>query len=203
MALTKGTTWPIAPTALSSGGNRQGPCLMTFPVLASETYKPGGIVVLASGLADSVDAGQSDGVVLGVCMPKGLAFQTTDALHTQQSPGATVDFPDKVLVALALPGAFFAGNVTIGAATNYTANTATIIGTAQMDSILGTDAWTGYLLINSSITNAGQIRLIRYNEQQVNKTTGSPISFPSFGNTDIVNPRVDFVFRCSAFQPIV
>lgn len=183
MALTRGTTAPIAPASGTGGGTRMSPCIMEFPCKASEAYRVGDIVVLASGAADAVDAGQADGAILGV------------ALQAKTAP-ATAVFSNRIQIACAIPGAMFTGSFITGAATDFTANTAASIGTTgavAYDTVLGTDAYTGYLMIDSADTTGGQCRVIRYSLAQFNGATFA------YASTTIINPRVDFCFRSSVF----
>lgn len=188
MALTSGTTTPIVPAPFGGGGNAQTAHVMAISCKASEAFRVGDIVVLASGVADAVDTAQSDGVILGV------ALQAKTA-------GATVSSTDTVQLALALPGAFFQGSLVGGAATDYTPSAtpataaADIVGTTT-DTVLGTDAYSAFILINQADTTGGQIRLIRFSPNQMRGQTFA------LGSQAILNPRVDFVFRCSVFQPI-
>jgi len=208
MALTTGTTQPFTFSGLSRGGTHSSGVILDFPVTASDTYKVGDIVTLASGVAHTLDTAQGDAVILGIAMPKGVAFQATNALHTQQVMGATVDFPDKILVGVALPGTIFEGNLVAGAATNYTANTAVIAGANPLDTVLGTDTYAAWLHINTADTTGGgatsiaQINVLRYCNTQLHKTTLTPTTF-TFTTTNVVNPRVDFVFRTTYFNALV
>lgn len=182
MALTKGTTTYLQPYG-QSGVGKSG-TILSFPAKSSDAIRKGDIVVLASGVADPVDAAQADGAILGV------------ALNAKAS--GTYDYTDQVLVACALPGALFEGSLTGGAATDYTANAAAAMTATTHDTILGTDSYTGYLLIDQTDTAGGQLRLLLYSPTQMGGKT-----FTVFGNTNVVNPRVIFCFRTSAFQPLV
>jgi hypothetical protein len=143
-------------------------------------------MVLASGLATvDVDA-QADGAILGVAV---------EAV----AGDATVDFEDQVLLAAALPGALFYGSMITAAATNYTANAAADITATTHDTILGTDAYAAFLHIDEAdVAGGGQLRLLTFAKEQMRG-----LNFTAFGNTVIVNPRVLFCFRTSAFQPLI
>jgi hypothetical protein len=193
MALTRDTTAPIIPTDLTSGGSSKTACTLPFVCKASEAYRIGDIVVLASGAADAVDTAQADGVIIGV------AVQAKTA-------GAAVASSDTVFIACALPGASFTGSLVGGAATDHTpsATTATAQGVIQgiYDTVLGTDAYSAFILINQADTTGGgvgsiaQIIPIRYSDQQLR---GQKFVL---GVQTLLNPRVDFVFRTSYFQVI-
>lgn len=186
MALTRGTTAPLAPASGSSGGTRQSACIMEFPCKASEAYRVGDVVVLATGAADAVDTAQTDGAILGV------------ALQAKTAP-ATAVFSNRIQLACALPGAMFSGSFTAGAATDFTANTAASIGTTgavAYITVLGTDTYSAFLLIDSATTTNGQCRVLRYSLGQFNGATFA------YASTTIINPRVDFCFRSSAFQAV-
>lgn len=187
MAFTVGTVIPIAPASLSTGGMRQSACIMGFPVLAAQAYRIGDIVSLVGGLADAIDAAQGDGTILGVTMAAKPAI-------------AAPLFSDQILLACALPGAMFAGSLGTGAATDFVANTAASIGTGAVigyDTILGTDAYSLFLHIDQADVTGGQCRPIRYSDAQLRGQTFV------FASTTIINPRVDFCFRSSVFQPTV
>lgn len=188
MALTQGTTAPICPAPFNMGGSAQTAHVMAIPCKASETYRIGDIVVLASGVADAVDAAQTDGTILGV------AIQAKTA-------GGTVSSTDTVQLALATPGTFFQGSLVGGAATDLTpsatpATAAALALATTTDTVLGTDAYSAFLLIDQTDTSGGQIRMIRISPNQMRGQTFT------LGSQVIKNPRMDFVFRCSAFQPL-
>jgi hypothetical protein len=86
MALTRDTTAPITPSALTDNGAAKTGLTLPFVCKASEAYRIGDIVVMASGLADAVDAAQTDATILGV------AVQAKTA-------GAAVASSDTVLIA--------------------------------------------------------------------------------------------------------
>lgn len=187
MALTVATTSPIAPASFGGGGGKQTACIMEFACKASEAFAVGDIAVLASGVADNVASDQADGAILGVCLQAKTA-------------GGTVLFTDRIQIAAALPGAMFSGNFVGAAGTaDYTANAATGIGTTgavAYDTVAGSVAPETWLLIDSADTTAGNCRVLRYSDNQRNGKTFI------FGGTVIVNPRVDFCFASSAFQPL-
>ena len=182
MALTVGSTAPIAPYSMGNG-NGMSPNILSIPYTSSSAIRKGDILILTSGLAISDDDAQADGVILGVAMEA-------------KASAASMVFKDQVLVAAALPGQVFAGSFAGGAATDYTANAANAITATTHDTVLGTDSYTGYILVNQADTTGGQCRVFQYaNEQMQGKIF-------SFAGTNIVNPRVMFTFRTSAFQPI-
>lgn len=182
MALTKGTTTFITPYA-QAGVGKSG-TILSIPYTSSSAIRKGDVLVLTSGLAVSSDAAQTDGTILGI------------ALEARAS-AASMDYTNQVPVALALPGALFEGSLCGGAATDYTSNAAAAIVATTQDTVLGTDSYTGYILLNQADTTGGQCRLIQYSPNQMGGK-----NFTAFGNTTIVNPRVIFCFRSSAFQPL-
>jgi hypothetical protein len=187
MALTRDTTQPIVPSALGMGGMVQSAHVMDFVCKASEVYRIGDIVVLASGLADAVDAAQADGAILGV------ALQAKTA-------GSSVSSNDVVKLACAFPGACFTGSMTAGAATDHTpsatAATEQAFCKSSVDTVLGTDSYTGYLLLDGTDVVGGQCQVFRFSKSQLRGQTFT------LGSTLPLNPRVDFVFRCSYWQVI-
>jgi hypothetical protein len=193
MALTRDTTAPITPSALTDNGAAKTGLTLPFVCTASEAYRIGDIVVMATGAADAVDTAQVDGVILGV------AVQAKTA-------GAAVASSDTVLIACAIPGTAFSGSLVGGAATDHTpsATAATAQGVIQAlyDTVLGTDAYSAFILINvadttgGGVSNIAQIRPLRYSDQQLR---GQKFVL---GVQTLLNPRVDFVFRTSYFQVI-
>lgn len=181
MALTRGTVQPFAP--YSPGGTSQSGTILSLPVNA-DAFRKGDVVVIASGLADPVDATQSDGVIVGVALEAKAA-------------NASATFQDQVLVAAALPGALFTGHLISSAGTDYTSNAAAAITPTVLDTVLNTDTYAAFICIDQGSTG-GQIRPIQYDNTQVGGK-----AFSAFGNTNIINPRVIFCFRSSVFQPLV
>ena len=209
MALTKGTVFPFAPSTVGMSGRESTCGIMDFPAKASDAYRPGDIVVLTNGIttasATAADAAQLAGTILGIAAPKGLAFQTTDALHSTQTMPASVTFADQLKVYLALPGQMFTGNLCTGVATDYTANAAVDMkaGTERKDTALGTDAWSLFLHIdNADVTTGSGVSVIKFCDTQIDKTTGSPTAF-GFGATNIVNPRIFFTFPVTVWTQLV
>ena len=208
MAFTKGTVFPFAPSAAGMSGRESTCGVMDFPSKASDAYRPGDIVVLANGITTAstslANANQTAGTILGIAAPKGLAFQTTDALHNTQTMPASVTFADQLKVYLALPGQLFNGNLCTGAATDYTTNAAADVtaGTSRYDTILGTDAYSLFLHIDQAdATTTSGVSVIKFVDTQVDKTTGSPTAF-GFGATNIVNPRVYFTFPVTVWTQL-
>ena len=68
MAITAGTTSQIIPSVATGGGTAQSATIVFFSCKASEAFRVGDIVVMASGVADAVDAAQTDSTILGVAM---------------------------------------------------------------------------------------------------------------------------------------
>lgn len=181
MALTQGTTAPIIPYG-GRGGTSQAATVLSVPYTSSNAIKKGDILVLTSGLAISGNNNQSDATVLGV------------AMEAKASTAGLV-FKDQVLIAAALPGALFSGSFVGGAATDYTANTVTHIN-GRHDSVLGTDAYSAFILVDQSTTATGQLNVFQFANEQLNGNTFT------FSGTTIKNPRVIFSFRSSIFQPL-
>lgn len=196
MALTVGTVAPFAPSSGVGGGTRSSGQIMSFPYTSSSAIRVGDVVVLTSGLAvTGGDAGGiTDGTILGI------------ALEAKASAAGML-YKDQVLVSLATPGATFTGNLVGGAATDQTTVTAAIIvsntgaNTAQYDTIVGSDSYALFQLINVADTTGGICRTLRYTPTQKNITTGG-ITPMVFSSASIVNPRVEFAFRGTIFQPV-
>lgn len=189
MALTRDTTAPIVPTVVTgAGGVSKTSMIVPFVCKANEVFLIGDVVVLASGVADAVDAAQTDGTILGV------AVQAKTA-------GAAVSSSDTVNIALALPGASFSGSMTGAAGTadhtpNATAATEAAFCKASVDTVRSLDAYNGYLVLDGADVTGGQCQVFRFSDQQMR---GQKFVL---GQTTPLNPRVDFVFRCSFFQVI-
>lgn len=185
MALTVDTTAPIVPMASATSGGMT--CTLAEIVCkASEVYRVGDIVVMASGLADRVDAAHADDVILGVCVQAKTA-------------GSAVSSDDTIKLALAFPGQIFTGSMVGGAATNHTPNAtaateaAFLIGTRE--TVLGTDSYSAFVMLNSAVAT-GQCAVFRYSQSQMRGQTFK------LGQTTPVNPRVDFTFRNSFFHQL-
>jgi len=184
MATTVGTLAPIVPCAIGKGGTATSGVLATFPANA-DVFRLGDIAVLASGLADRVDNGHSDAVIVGVTVePKATATTATSY----------------ITLALALPGAIFTGSLIASAGTDFTtsatpATAAASMSAAANDTVLNTDTYAPFICIDEG-SASGQIRCVRFSNAQLGGRTFSL-------SVAYVNPRVDFVFRCSAFQPLV
>lgn len=182
MATTKGTVGPIVPYGHGVSGS--GSPILSLPVASTQTVRVGDILTLAAGVCTRTDLNHSDGTIVGVAIqPKASV--------------ASADYGDQVLLSPALPGAMFIGSMVTTAATDYTANTAAIIapGTA-MNTVLCTDAYAPYIVVNATPAT-GQIRMLGYAAEQMGGK-----NFGIFGSTTVINPRVLFAFRCSVFQPI-
>lgn len=186
MALTRDTTAPITPTAMTGAGSASKTgTTIPFICLANETFRVGDVVIINAGRADAADTAQTDDRILGV------AVQAKTA-------GATTASSDTVLIACALPGESFSGSMTAGAATDHTPSatpaTEAAFLAATVDTVLGTDAYTGYLLVNGADTTDGQLAVYRFSDQQLR---GQKFVL---GVQTPLNPRVDFVFRNSFFS---
>jgi len=184
MATTAGTLAPIVPCSVGKGGSGQSGTIATIWVNA-DVFRTGDIVVLASGLGARVNNGHSDAVIVGVAVePKATATTATS----------------KLTVALALPGALFTGSLIASAGTDLTtsataATAAASISAAANDTVLNTDAYAPFICVDEG-SGSGQIRCIRFSDAQIGgKSMVLGVAF--------VNPRVDFCFRSSAFQPLV
>ena len=184
MALTVGSVAPIVPCPIGKGGTAQSGVLADFWCNA-DVFRVGDIAVLASGLAARVNNGHSDAVIIGVAaMPKATATTATS----------------KVMLALALPGALFTGSLIGTTATDISmsataATAAASLSAAANDTVLNTDTYAPFICIDEGSSN-GQIRCVRFSDAQMRG-----VSYV-LGAT-MVNPRVDFVFRSSAYQPLV
>jgi len=186
MALTRDTTAPITPSALTDNGAAKTGLTLPFVCKASEAYRIGDIVVMASGLADAVDAAQTDATILGV------AVQAKTA-------GAAVASSDTVLIACALPGTAFTGSMTGAAGTadhtpNATTATEQAFCKASVDTVLSLDAYNGYIVLDGADVTGGQCQVFRFSDQQLR---GQKMVL---GAVLPLNPRVDFTFRTSFFQ---
>ena len=187
MALTRDTTLPISPLVHLINGGRAA-TLMPFVCKASEAYRIGDVVALASGAADAV--GDAGGITAATIL--GVAVQAKTA-------GGTVSSTDTVILALALPGQCFTGSLVGGAATDHTPNATPATEQAFVtltDFIVGTDSYSTFQMLNAAdTTTSAGANIFRFSDNQLR---GQRFVL---GMTTPVNPRMDFVFQSTFFMP--
>jgi hypothetical protein len=187
MPLTTNTTW--APGVSPDGADSA--FILEFPA-GSVSIPKGALVIQSSGKGAHLNAAS-------------LSTEATiDVLGFAHQNGATATagYTDTVLVACAMPGQLFEGNLV------STGGTSDVTGTYTADvlvdcSFVGPSAATNsyYCLIANTTATAVWAKTLKY--AGVQKLAGATSTFTTgYGNgVGIVNPRMVFTFVKSFFMP--